>query len=58
MSGCGVALAIKEALISEDVNGTVVLLGTPGNEVSIISKFLVFMKSLQPRKEAQAKSRF
>ncbi|EIN14737.1 hypothetical protein PUNSTDRAFT_56775 [Punctularia strigosozonata HHB-11173 SS5] len=32
MSGCGIALAIKEALISEDVNGTVVLLGTPAEE--------------------------
>jgi len=35
VSGVGVALAVKFALETHNVPGTVVLLGTPGNELNL-----------------------
>lgn len=51
VSGVGVAIAIKSALLAHNVSGSVVLLGTPGKLKPIETRATVYVQNLSRRRK-------
>lgn len=58
VSGVGVAIAIKSALLAHDIVGNIVLLGTPGELKLVETDHVLRLESVQEKKGEEERLRF